>query len=714
MNAVKRGKVSSFTTKFLFIFLICFSPFNSFGEEEKEKTEDNGKNSEIIKKKNVDLGKVKVVAKDKDARELEKVMNTPSFVDVFNTSESSQKVNSVSDILAERVGVQVKRYGGLGSYSTLPMKGVNASTVTIFLDGIPLNDAKYGEINLEDLPIDNLDRIEVYKGTTPGRFGVSGITGVVNLVTKKSGEHCTHTVAVSYGSYNTLRMNVSRSERIKNFDYLIYANRKSTDGDYEFLDDNGTPLRDLKDDSWTKRKNNKHVAYNLTGKAGYTMGKFRFFIMNDYFRKDQGMPGMYNNSAKYINFETVRNILNLGVEVNSLWGGRWNAKFNMYYATREDHFNNIKGEEIGVRGGTETLAFFDSLGFDFTQDFDLSQYGHSINLLLSFQMELYNRDDKNVFTYYETKSAPQQFRDRYIVVLEDNMNFLDGRFQILPQIRFEFWGQQLQTGDSRFGETKIIMGDASTSNHIGFQGGIKYFPGDAREFYLKGNVFNGFRPPSFSELFGERGYIVGNANLQSEESLNRDIGFGWQIFYKNAWLNMILFEFSYFHNEVYDLIIFMHNSQWTVKAQNIAATDIKGYQFIMGTQFFDHVKLNGNYTFQEAKDDGLIPYYKGKYLPYRPLNEFTFSGKLYTDMMSLTYRMTYIGSNFRDKANSGFYFVRHRHIHNVAFEYYFIKTDNYILKLNGEVKNILQNRISDVVGYPLPGRSYYVSLSGKF
>lgn len=63
--------------------------------------------------------------------------------------------------------------------------GSSADQVSIYLDGILLNTASSGAVNLADLPLDNVEKIEVYRGTSPAKFAASGIGGVVNIVTKK-------------------------------------------------------------------------------------------------------------------------------------------------------------------------------------------------------------------------------------------------------------------------------------------------------------------------------------------------------------------------------------------------------------------------------------------------------------------------------------------------------------------------------------------------
>src|SRR5262249_427155 len=89
---------------------------------------------------------------------------------------------------AESVGVQVRRFGGLGDFSTVSIRGSAAGQVQIYLDGVPLSRAENEVVNLNDLPLDAIDHVEVYRGTTPLGFAQSGPGGVVNARARRPGD----------------------------------------------------------------------------------------------------------------------------------------------------------------------------------------------------------------------------------------------------------------------------------------------------------------------------------------------------------------------------------------------------------------------------------------------------------------------------------------------------------------------------------------------
>ena len=678
---------------FLLIPLLFASPL--FSREQPADT-DAKEDENVIK---VIAGRV---------NEVEDIKRTSTFVDIVPTEGAYKSLESVSETLSERVGVQTRRFGGLGSHSTMSIRGSNPNQVVIYLDGMPLNDAKFGEVNLENLPIDNLERIEVYRSFTPVGFGVSGIGGVVNLVTKKSQDYTVNIVSASYGSFNTSKVSLSRSQKIKAFDYMLFFNRTSSDGNFKFNNENGTP-QNISDDRREKRKNNDHQSYSATVKGGYSGGKYRFSLMNDFFYKDQGMPGIYSNDIGHIRFETLRNIINFGLTTTGLLHKNFNTDFKLYYSLRQDEFDNSRGEYIGLGGSMKQKGCFNSLGSDLTWELILPEAYQDLTLLTSYQYESYKNRENSYYTSNETQWTPMQHRHRLSLALEDEISVARDRVRIIPQVRYEYWNQRFITGDAMFGSSDIELGAVDESHHWGVQLGLKYYPFNDH-FYLKANAGTGFRAPTFTELFGDRGYIMGNPQLKPERSINADAGIGYERDKKISVLDRVFAEYAFFYSLVDDRIIFLHNSQFTMKAQNIDKAEIMGHELSLSLGLFKHLTVSCNYTYQQAIDKGKIPCYRDKHLPHRPVHEASLAVKVRSTYISCRYELSYTGANFRDRYNSAAVYVEERLIHNITVTI----TPYAGISLVVEVKNVDDNRIEDLIGYPLPGISCYGTVSASF
>ncbi|HNH09877.1 MAG TPA: TonB-dependent receptor, partial [Leptospiraceae bacterium] len=229
-------------------FLSALISFSAFPEEKKTDK------IEVIGNKESAAGSAKGTKTDPGG-----------FVDVIKSESFKDRYVSLPDVLEREAGVRVRRFGGLGSYSTLSIRGSNPNQVQIYIDGVPLSNAQGGEINLSDLNFDNLDRIEIHKSGSASGMSSSSIGGSVNLITKKTDVSRKTRFSVSGGSFNTFKITGSKSGEYKDVKYSIFGQKEKSDQNFTFRSDNGTPVLNTFDDFDTKRRNAQFDRYSLTG-----------------------------------------------------------------------------------------------------------------------------------------------------------------------------------------------------------------------------------------------------------------------------------------------------------------------------------------------------------------------------------------------------------------------------------------------------------------
>ena len=157
-----------------------------------------------------------------------------AFATVLETREAATSVETLTDVLADTVGVQVRRFGGLGDFSTVSVRGFSPGQVQIYLDGVPLSRADNEVVNLSDLPLDAVDHIEVYRGVTPLVFAQSGPGGVVNVVTRRPGAAPLVAASASYGSFDTRKVSLAAGGTHESVDALVFAQYLGSASDFRF------------------------------------------------------------------------------------------------------------------------------------------------------------------------------------------------------------------------------------------------------------------------------------------------------------------------------------------------------------------------------------------------------------------------------------------------------------------------------------------------
>ena len=190
-----------------------------------------------------------------------------AFATVIETAAAPTEVKTLTEALADAVGVQVRRFGGLGDFSTVSIRGSSAGQVQVYLDGVPLSRAENEVVNLADLPLDAVDHVEVYRGATPLAFAQSGPGGVVNVVSRRAGGTPVTGVSTSYGSFETRKVDVARAASAGPWDYLGFAHYLGSAGDFAFTNDLGTTANPA-DDRTERRRNNGFDLGDLTARLG--------------------------------------------------------------------------------------------------------------------------------------------------------------------------------------------------------------------------------------------------------------------------------------------------------------------------------------------------------------------------------------------------------------------------------------------------------------
>lgn len=90
---------------------------------------------------------------------------------------------TVADALAAVPGVEIERYGGFGSLSSVSIRGSSSAEVLVLLDGMPVAGSQIDSIDLGQLPTSGIERIEVVEGGGSTLYGSGSMGGVVNIIT---------------------------------------------------------------------------------------------------------------------------------------------------------------------------------------------------------------------------------------------------------------------------------------------------------------------------------------------------------------------------------------------------------------------------------------------------------------------------------------------------------------------------------------------------
>ncbi len=119
--------------------------------------------------------------------------------------QDSQAVD-VSSLLKTLAGVEFYQSGGIGKQGSLFMRGTNSSHVLVLLDGVRINSATTGTTAIDQLMLDQIERIEVVRGNVSSLYGSEAIGGVIQIFTKRGKGEPAFNVSGGVGLHNTQRL----------------------------------------------------------------------------------------------------------------------------------------------------------------------------------------------------------------------------------------------------------------------------------------------------------------------------------------------------------------------------------------------------------------------------------------------------------------------------------------------------------------------------
>jgi len=158
---------------------------------------------------------------------------SPGSVTVVHPDDFKGEQKTLSDLLLTVPGVHVREVNGKGQYTTVTVRGSTAAQVGIFIDGVLANLGGDSAVDLSTIPVQNVERIEVYRGYVPSRFGGTFIGGVVNIVTKRPMKS---DVALELGrsSYGGRKGAMEVTSPLGEGTLMLGVNYESSDGDFDY------------------------------------------------------------------------------------------------------------------------------------------------------------------------------------------------------------------------------------------------------------------------------------------------------------------------------------------------------------------------------------------------------------------------------------------------------------------------------------------------
>lgn len=137
---------------------------------------------------------------------------------------------TLPQLLSQQPGLQIVANGGLGKTTSLFTRGTNAGHTLLLVDGIPLGSATLGQPSLANLPLSQIERIEILRGPASSLYGSDAIGGVIQIFTRKGDGAMKPEAFAGYGSHGTSQLAAGISGGTEVLSYSLSAAHLHTDG----------------------------------------------------------------------------------------------------------------------------------------------------------------------------------------------------------------------------------------------------------------------------------------------------------------------------------------------------------------------------------------------------------------------------------------------------------------------------------------------------
>jgi iron complex outermembrane receptor protein len=597
-------------------------------------------------------------------------------------------------LLTDVPGVNLTRRGGVGSFSTLSLRGSNPDEVRVYIDGVPINQAAGGAVDLSTLPIGDVERVEVYRGATPIAFGESALGGVVAISTRAP-EKDGLTGQVAVGSFGTRVGDATGSLVAGPLRLYLGGHAIAATGDYPVEVVSGVPSPD-------RRQNNDLTQLDGTLRATLTLpGRRELRLGFLGFARDQGLPAEEIFRSLAARARTTRAILHAGYESRSDLGPSGRLRAVAFASSSRDRFSDPLAEIVGVPTRTDDLTR--SLGFSVTGD---KFVGGHLRLagLIEARVETYRpRNDAD-------PAMPAGYpanREVGTVGLEVDEWVAPADLHVIPSGRLEAARDVRSGRDETFG-TNLPDTPATTRSWPVLRLGLLRPLGP--DWALRASAGHYQRIPSFLELYGyDRGFI-GNPTLRPERGTNLDVGFTLRHHGEAADEAEVNWSGAVFAARADDLISWETYSYRT-RAENVSRARIMGGESELRARL-GRLATTVQATLTDALDEGTLASRAGRQIAHHP----RYQGYLRVEWRQPLPRAGATLTGYADAdGTAGNYWTTSaygalppRLIGGLGVV---VELPRWASRFGLSAYNLLDARVHDFPGYPLPGRSYLLTFA---
>jgi outer membrane cobalamin receptor len=618
---------------------------------------------------------------------------SPHSVTVVPTEAiESMNATTLADVIASTPGVFIKDYGAPSGIKTISQRGLATEHTLVLLDGVRISSTQNGGQDLGLISVDEIGSVEILRGGQSATFGADAVAGIVNIVSRPIEAGIGTSVLGSFGSFGYRRYHVSANAGNGSDGLQFGFGEERSTGDFPFAFRNGAQRFDL----LRKNADLKSRFASVNGKL-IARENTQIMLRGSTYSSDRGVGGVVVSpfSTSIARQADRDNVLLLTVATSAGADDllRVKAQYHSAYERYQDPRMIIGG-------------------------IPLDNYFRNVDVRLEPQWEIPTSDvltlalgSEWVRTIAEGNSLRNAtHRDQaagYVAAEYSPVNGNDqiSRLTLFPAIRLDAVSTMSPTWSPQLGCLMRLKDFSMGSLHgVGIA--------------LRGSVSRNFRMPTFNELYFNGGGGIGNATLKSERSTSIDGG---------GTLQFSLFgdhtiAGTWFLNDMNNRVVWTAAGGGVVTPKNLRHVRSEGIEAAYGWESPENtVSLSLSYSSSDSRkvsEDYAGDPTANTQLVFVP--EETFSTSLgyllrWDDILirETGIRLSHTFTGFRYFTEDNTAFLPGYAISDFSVRTKF-RSGRTSVVVKGEVNNLFDKEYQVMLGYPMPGRSFRLTVGVEY
>lgn len=636
----------------------------------------NSHANEVIQLDNVTVGANK-----------ESLMN--SDYQVFKREDFINRYQNLSSFLQQQNGLQVQQAGGLGNPALISIRGASSSQTTLLINGITSNNSQYGGYDLNTIPLNQIERIEISRSGSSFDLSDQAIGGTINIITREESNN--KSVSINLGSEETIAASISASLSVG---LSIQVDHEQSANNYDYPVP--SPISDSTQRDQIQSLENaefKRTSVQLVQSFKEVSARVRLNKQTknipDYFRNNPANNANLRQQDATFSLQGKHKLIHKTIE-NSLTSEH---DWKVFHQNTNEHYqdnlgviglgkDNDKFEQGRTEGQWKSKLLFQQWQFQ-TQ---VSVYEER------FSSRYLDDDDSYLCT------TPQGNCDQ-IAYQKGTQVLLGSRWANKKQdqqITADIYQSRITSYNRK--RNTVLGSEEKDNSFVGYN--LKYsLFNDKSEAHF--SIKHSNRQPSLYQLFGDRGLLLGNPDLLDETSLSYSIDHLHR-FNKRHQINSAIF-----YRQLENAIVPVYDSRGVGRYENSKDAYLAGIEWkwrFQGNHFYSHL---GTDLYQSKSYDDDVKSFDNKQI-----------AGIYHNSLSLIMGWNQQRHNVElvNSINSNIYIDRSNlisgddhYLLDANYQYQYSKAS-----LGFTIKNLTDTQYKDFTNRPAIGRQWIIFTNYNF